>query len=213
VTVAPTIYLDGAGKLSGVVTDKTTGEPVPFVCVAPGPVSGYWSHIGDCPGGATDAQGRYTIGNLGPYAWPILFAAPDSENHGSLYAWQWSGGVTSRKQAAPAKVTTGGTTTLNAKLSHGTLLKGRVIGGPATQVPLEYMVSAIDPQTGDPTGTGTLSMDGTYEIHLLPQNVFLSYSTNRPPARSHWYCDAKDFAHATPVTIGNQKVILNLSLS
>jgi hypothetical protein len=213
VTVAPTIYLDGAGTLSGVVTDKTTGKPLPFVCVSPGPASGYWSRIGECAGGATDAQGRYTISNLGPYAWPILFAPADNEEHGSVYAWQWSGGVTSRKQAAPVKVTTGGTTTLNAKLSHGTVLKGRVVGGPPTQVPVEYMVSAIDPQTGDPIGTGTVSWDGTYEFHLLPQNVFLSYGVNRPPAQTHWYRDAKDFAHATPVTIGNQKVILNLSLS
>jgi len=213
VTVAPTIYLDGTGTISGTVTDKDTAKPVPFVCVAAVPVSGYWSRIGSCPGGATDAEGRYTIANLGPYSWPVLFAAPDSDEQGGTYAWQWSGTVTSRKHADLVKVDVGGSTQLNARLSHGTLLQGQILGAGRSAVPIDYYVSAIDPLTGDAAANGTSSQDKNYRIHLLPQDVFLSYGISQPPLRTFWYRGASGFADATAVPIGDHPVYLNLYLT
>ncbi|MGE5828772.1 MAG: carboxypeptidase regulatory-like domain-containing protein, partial [Micromonosporaceae bacterium] len=67
--VSAPVKLDRGGTVSGVVTDKVTGAPIPFALVSlvssnPG--------AGDGIGVGADSHGHYTFNNLGPYDWPLL---------------------------------------------------------------------------------------------------------------------------------------------
>jgi hypothetical protein len=199
----PPIGLDPAGRIAGTVTDNATGRPVAFACVATVPVDPGFAHIPDCPNGAfTDAQGRYTITGLGPYAWPVEFAAAQT------YAWRWSGGVASRKQATPVTVTAGRTATSNAKLTTGTLVSGTVTT--AHGHPLTAFVVAVNSDTGDAAGALT-DTGSQYGIPLLPQTIRLTYRDADGAFGTLWYNHALDFEHATPVTVGTSPLTINLA--
>ncbi|MEV6637662.1 carboxypeptidase regulatory-like domain-containing protein [Actinoplanes sp. NPDC051470] len=122
---AGTALLDRAGTVSGVVRDPA-GQPVAGVNV------GVLAH--ELPGAArtplatTDNQGRYTLRDLGPYSWPLLFTP----------AWdlprQFSGATGNRFQAETIALTSGATTPYDMALSAGTTVSGTVTvkpGGPA----------------------------------------------------------------------------------
>jgi hypothetical protein len=198
----PPIALDPAGKISGTVTDKATGQPVPFACVATVPVHAAFAHAGECPyGGFTDGQGRYTINGLGPYSWPVEFATGDK------YAWQWSGGVASRNLATPVRVTAGQTATSSAKLSTGTVVSGTV-SAPDGQ-PLPSFVVAVNSDTGDAAG-GLTDDGGKYAVPVLPQTIRLTYRDVDFAYGEMWYQNARDFDHATQVPVGSSPLTINL---
>ncbi len=200
-TVSP-ILLDAVGTLSGTVTDKR-GARVAGVCVSTTAVSAWSNRSGDCPGTSTDAKGNYKITNLGPYRWPVQFASAAN------YAWQWLGGSPTRQGSKLVKVRSGRTATADAKLSPGTVLKGKITT--AGGEPADYSVVLVDAATGEdvaPSGGGEPA--GSYEIHLAPQTVKVVYSSNRYPSTPYWYRDAADFAHATPVRVGREPVTLDL---
>jgi hypothetical protein len=83
---APAVLLDPAGTVTGVVTGSD-GKPV---------ANGYaafsaWGDAGPGWDTGTNQNGRYTLGKLGPYAWPLLFG-------GGIDPRQWSGNVANRFQ-------------------------------------------------------------------------------------------------------------------
>jgi hypothetical protein len=201
VATAPTISLDGAGVITGTVTDRKTRKPVRGACVSTTAVSGGFSYIGYCPGAETDAKGRYTIADLGPYAWPVEFASADT------YAWQWFGGAADRLHAKPVKVRAGKRAAANAKLSPGTTVKGTVTDGKGA--PLNASVTLVNTVTGDAAGADGDTYQGPYEVHMLPQTLRLAYYVN-DDGRAGWYREASDFAHATPIPVGDRPVTVDV---
>jgi hypothetical protein len=192
VTEVPSIKLDKAGSVTGVITDEATGAPLPGTCAAFLPFAASPAGNGVF-GSCTDPNGRYTISNLGPYDWPIEFVAFDD------HAWEWSGNATNRLVATPVKVTVGQTATANAALGKGVKLTGKVLDAPGR--PLQQnTVMAHNVVTGD--NTGTYSQERTpYDIVLHGnQLVIISVFVWETESR-FWYNRARTVERATPVWI------------
>ncbi|RSM86004.1 hypothetical protein DMH04_15125 [Kibdelosporangium aridum] len=139
-TTSVTVKLDGAGSITGMVTDVTTGAPVSQMCPTPTPAgpSSYQPGRVTC----TYSEGRYTINGLGPYDWKIQF--PD---YTRKYGWLWSGNGTNRHEATPVRVNAGASVTLDVQLPPTGVVTGKIIDSP---VPLQYVkVLALNAQTGD----------------------------------------------------------------
>lgn len=185
----PPVLLDRAGSVSGRVTDRATGAPVGGALV-----SLLTSHPAIGPTGPhtqTGPDGRYTLGGLGPYHWPLRYAS-------SEHAAQWSGGAQSRLLATPVKVTAGGTATANVRLGKGTTVRGTITAGGAPVLTLPFVV-AYDAVLGDIAGA-TFSPDGSYSMRVLgPTGIRIRVQDGRDLDR--WHRDAADFGHATVVLV------------
>ncbi|WP_433120912.1 carboxypeptidase regulatory-like domain-containing protein [Micromonospora sp. CA-246542] len=197
VTSAPDIRLDPPGTVVGVVTDAATGAPVPraLVMVVPYvPDPKYGDH-----GPTTDENGRYTITGLGPYEWPVQFAAGG-------YASVWSGGVGSRAQARGVRVRAARTATLDQALPAGTPVGGAV----RVDELLTYaQVLAFDAATGDLAGVADVG-DG-YALRLLPgQRVRLRCDCAY--TQPVWHRDAASFDTATPLRVRHTPVVVDFDL-
>ncbi|MBM0202505.1 carboxypeptidase regulatory-like domain-containing protein [Micromonospora sp. NPDC051227] len=197
VTSAPNVWLDPPGTIVGVVTDAATGAPVfrARVMVVP-----YVPHPKyDDHGPTTDEEGRYTITGLGPYHWPVQFAAAG-------LATVWSGGVGSRQQARPVRVRAQQTVTLNQALPAGTPLSGAV----RVDELLTYaQVIAFDAATGDLAGVADVGSG--YALRLLPgQRVKLRCDcAYTPPV---WHRDAAGFDAATAVRVRRAPAVVDFNL-
>ena len=200
---APAVLLDKAGTITGVVTDAA-GKPLAGMDVA-------WSAWGDAGPNwdtDTDTQGRYTITDLGPYAWPLLFG-------GAGYPRQWSGHGGNRYQAETVTVLPSGTTTYNFTPVAGSTLKGTVTA-PAGAT---WRIHAFNAATGDQMGTfdsTAAGPGGAYELKVAGgQRVKVDWSWYVGENDHHgWYDNATDIDTATKVGIpanGGTKT-LNLTL-
>jgi hypothetical protein len=160
-----TIKLDRAGTVTGVVTGVNSHGPLAGTIVGPQTITPGLGDIGHDV--VTDANGRYTITDLGPYAWP-LFAM-----HAG-YAPQWSGGAGNRYTATPVTVVAGSSVTFDLNLKKGTTLGGTVtIAGTSIT---DGRVTAYNTVTGDPMGDIFVNPDGTWSMAVIPgQNVKLAY--------------------------------------
>ncbi|WP_444951506.1 carboxypeptidase regulatory-like domain-containing protein [Micromonospora ureilytica] len=197
VTRAPTIRLDPPGTVVGVVTDAATGAPVPRALVMVVPYVPHPKY--DDHGPTTDDNGRYTITGLGPYHWPVQFAARG-------LATVWSGGVGSRPQARPVRVRANQTATLNQALPAGTPLTGTVR---VDELVTYAQVIAFDAATGDLAGVVDVG-DG-YALRLLPgQRVKLQCDCTY--ALPVWHRDAAGFDAATPVRVRRTPVVVDFNL-
>ncbi|HZM78837.1 MAG TPA: carboxypeptidase-like regulatory domain-containing protein [Candidatus Limnocylindrales bacterium] len=94
----PVIKIDRAGVVTGTVT-SSGGAPVNFGGVGIGP----WPELSGLGAVPADEQGRYTIGFLGPYQWPLRFS-------GSSDGVQHSGQIGNRLAAQTVSVQSGQTT-------------------------------------------------------------------------------------------------------
>ncbi|GAB3964000.1 hypothetical protein GCM10027615_05630 [Plantactinospora veratri] len=179
-TVAiPPIVMDPPGAISGTVSDARTGTALPGVCAFPyafRPDRGT-GHGRHCSG----PDGRYTIDDLGPYAWPVQFVPPP----GSGSAWQWSGEVADRFSARLITVTSGGTAALSTRLVDGGTLTGAV-GRNGVAVGSGH-VWTYHQRTGDVAGAGPghVGPDGRF---VLPghrgQHVYVEYADSTTTC---WY--------------------------
>jgi hypothetical protein len=149
---APPALLDPAGTVTGLVTGSD-GKPVTSGDVA----FSAWGEAGPAWDTSISSTGRYTLGKLGPYAWPLLF-------HGGNDPRQWSGGVANRFQAAGVRVTAGGTTTYNANLIRGATLKGTVT---ATTPVDGWRILTYNAATGDEMGVLDSSAAGPGDAYAL----------------------------------------------
>jgi hypothetical protein len=202
VTVPP-IRLDRAGTITGVLTGAGTGSP------PPGIVGLTTFNAGFGPTGAhfeTDSDGRYTIGDLGPYRWVLYFAG---EGHAS----QFSGGTPHRFLAEGVRVRAGQTTVYDQALRRGATVSVTV-RRPQGQ-PFEFArVTARHALTGDELGAGDCSPQTRCEIRLLgPGLVKLHYDVfGDDGSFSGYHRDAEDFAHArivvTPVSGTKQLTVM-----
>ncbi len=149
--------------------------------------------IGGSIGVETDENGRYRFENLGPYDWPLFIWGGD-------HAPQWSGGVANRLLATPVRVRAGQTTTFDVRLTTGTTLTGMVTTTDGTPVN-DALVDAHNLVTGDVMGS-IFTQNGVYTMHVLgPQVVRLQVRGGTDVFFNHWYVNAADFEHATPVVI------------
>lgn len=187
----PPIEMDPAGTITGVVTDRATGSPVNLVCVYPYAVD---PRIGLGFGqNCSRNGGTYTIGGLGPYAWPLEFF--DSQGR---YAIEWSGSRPDRFAAVPVRVRPNATTTANATLVPGGSISGRTLnqqGQPDFGYVYTYNARTgdiLDSTTPPPDGTGQYTIAG-----LATQDVKIQYYVEV----NCWHHDATDFASATPVHV------------
>lgn len=112
----PDIKLDGTGSITGVVRNEA-GQPVADAYVALGSVNAGFGPAGNFT--VTDPQGRYTLSNLGPYAWTVFYKPLGSGN-----AAVFSGGTADRFLARGIKVTAGQTATFDQSVRAGTILTG-----------------------------------------------------------------------------------------
>ena len=197
--VAPTILLDPAASITGVITDAATGESLTNGCASvlpwrPGDsstVAGpfcveYWT------------DGKYTIPNLGPYAWPVQFSYFYAND---TYASYWSGGASNRKAATlvTAGIDTPGEA--DATLTHvgpGLTVTAKSSDG---QVWDGYLnIDVFNAKTGDyiKTMSYTNTLDG-----VPAQPVRLHYFADTQ-FQAGWYGGA-DFATATNVKVNPDK--------
>ncbi|WP_433056235.1 carboxypeptidase regulatory-like domain-containing protein [Dactylosporangium sp. CS-033363] len=196
---APAVQFDAAGSIRGTVTDLATGAPVPYACVSV--VAQYPDHSGDgCRQATTAENGTYTIGGLGPYAWPVQFARWD-------YQWRWSGNQVSRPEATTVTVKVGKSVAANIKLRTG----GGTIAGTMSDAaghPVEGEVVPYNSVTGEAAGNGGQTMDagGHYTAPFLApqQSVKLRWYTG--DGRSGWV-GGGDFASATAYQVKNNKTV------
>jgi hypothetical protein len=195
---APTVELDPAASITGVITDAATGGPLANGCASvlpwrPGDGS---SAVGPyCLEYWTD--GKYTIPNLGPYAWPVQF----SYFYDDTYASYWSGGASNRKAAA---LVTAGTDTPGE--ADATLTQT----GPG----LTVTAKSTDGQTWDgylsidvfnaKTGDYVKTMDYTHTLDgVAAQPVRLQYYAGSD-FEAGWY-GGTDFATASNVKVNPDK--------
>ena len=188
VVTIPPIRMDRAGTVEGVVTGSA-GVPV-FAFVQ---LNSLQVGIGGSIGVETDENGRYRFENLGPYDWPLFVFAGE-------HAPQWSGGVANRLLATGVRVRAEQTTTFDPRLTTGTTLTGMVTTTDGTPVN-DAFVSAHNVVTGDVMGS-TFTQNGQYVLHVLgPQVVRLEVVGGTDVFFHHWYVNAADFEHATPVVV------------
>lgn len=166
----PSIKMDPPGAISGIIRNATTGAAVPGVCTYP---YAFQPNQGAIFGrNCSNAEGRYTISDLGPYQWPVEFTTTRS----SGLAWQWSGDVADRFSATMAQVTAGGTAEMDARLVVGGTLTGTVTDG-AAPVDAGY-VWTYNARTGDIASPSfvNINRDGTFTLggHRT-QRVYVEY--------------------------------------
>ncbi|WBB78412.1 carboxypeptidase regulatory-like domain-containing protein [Micromonospora sp. WMMD882] len=164
VVTGPQVKLDRAGRISGVVTDATSGQPVRQV-----DVSVLTGHPGlGVDDAITDDDGRYTLERLGPYAWPVVFA-------GHPYPQQWSGNAVSRFTATPVTVTTGGVSTYDMTVRAGSTVAGDVTDADGRPFVDGYVI-ARSADTGDIAGYSPVE-NGRYRTQVVgKQRIYFTYN-------------------------------------
>lgn len=200
-TLSP-VRLDKAGIISGVVTDAATGKPIADICAYPFA----WSSVqGPNPGSfCTNAEGRYTLGGLGPYAWPVEFT-----DFSGTYAWQWSGGANNRLDAEKVRVHAGRTVAADARLTSGGRITGRITT-PAGVYATAFVVNAA---SGDEAGPyGPPAEDGSYVIGGLATQALKVMFRAGYPADVRWYRDATSFETATVVPVRSGTTVTGIDV-
>ncbi|GLY97174.1 carboxypeptidase-like regulatory domain-containing protein [Actinoplanes sp. NBRC 103695] len=195
VAKAPEIHVDRAGTIGGTISDEA-GAALPGANVS-------FSAWGFGAGGSNDVEadenGRYTIGGLGPYAWPLVFTT-------GSHPRQWSGNTANRNQAATVPVTAGATAEYDITLQTGVPLTGKVTvkpGIPAGQ----WRLFIANATTGDQLADfdSSVAEDGTYRVSVLGgQQVKIGWSVSDYDAgidQSGYYENASDLATATKVAV------------
>jgi len=153
-----TILLDRAGSVTGVVLDPD-GQPVEHVQVG---VTAFEIPRSELFPAGTDEAGRYTVKNLGPYAWPLLFT-PIAE-----LPRQWSGATGNRFQAETVPVTGGATNTYDTTLSAGAKVTGTVTITPGGTAWSGGRLKARGVASGDLLAVGDVpGQGGAYEFRVI----------------------------------------------
>ncbi|WP_433793570.1 carboxypeptidase-like regulatory domain-containing protein [Actinoplanes sp. CA-252034] len=204
---APAVRLDRAGSITGVVKGAD-GAPIEDADVSftawgfgPGPIHSV----------NTDAQGRYTIGKLGPYSWPLSFTA-------SGHPRQWSGNVGDRFKAVAIPVTSDGAATYDIELARGSTLTGKVTipaGLPADGWRLTVINAVTGDQMADFDSYGQ-GPGGTYRMPVIggqPVKISWLATGEGDTIKTGWYDHATGRDDAKRVSIpasGTKRVNVTL---
>ncbi|MGE5828945.1 MAG: carboxypeptidase regulatory-like domain-containing protein [Micromonosporaceae bacterium] len=199
----PAIRLDGAGTITGVITDAATGAPLAFA--AAGLAS---SDEGSAAQVFTDSAGRYTWSGLGPYAWTFSFGQFG-------YAAQFSGGTPNRFNATGIKVKVGQTTTYNVALQRGVTVLATVVGPHGE--PVDFARISVD---NADSGDQMMASGDCQGIQLCvmqvlgPQPIKLRYVGIVRGEQYVGFLGGDDFEHATVVHVpgtGTKQVTVTLT--
>ncbi|HET9517637.1 MAG TPA: carboxypeptidase-like regulatory domain-containing protein [Actinoplanes sp.] len=185
VVSAPKARLDKAGSITGTVT-TADGKPVPH-----GDASIRVTTDQLPADGNIDDQGRYTVENLGPYRWPLVF-------HTDL-GRQWSGNKGNRYAATAVQVIAGKTATHNEVVHAQPVVTGTV--SLRTGAIRWGRLTSYAASTGDQVMEVDIAPDGTFTMPVPGgERVKISYYVRRrPDGVSGWHGGAKTFAQATIV--------------
>jgi len=202
---APKVKLDRRGTLTGAVRDRATGAPIANALVgftSNDPNSGSASiHV------RTDAAGRYTFDALGPYDWPIFYAADG-------YASEWSGNTGNRLQANPVTVKAGKTRNHDEFLNRGVTLTGLITGFNGEPVSaFEARVLVFNADSFDLIGFADTDADGRYSVPVLPRqnDKLFTFGFAGSASFGFWYTHANNIADATVVRV-NRKSPLRIDI-
>jgi carboxypeptidase family protein len=187
----PAIRMDPPGTVTGILRNAGTGAPVSGVCAYP-----YAWHPGQ--GGlfgqhCSNAEGRYTIDDVGPYRWPVEFTPLTN----SGYAYQWSGDVADRFSATYTQVTAGGVATVDAGLVQGGAIAGQTTNG--TETVDGVLVRGYNSKTRDYAGPSWAYSDrnGAYSLPgFRTQELWVEFWSGETGC---WYGTSP--AQATPVHV------------
>ena len=144
-------------SIIGTVTDAD-GAPISGVQVSALGVSDYQYY-----GATTDDNGQYSIGGLTSQDYQVCF--DPSYAHGPAaggYAAECFDNQPSLDTANPVSVTASGSVTVNAVLTAGSAITGRVTGSDGSQLG-EVMVQATSSNSGQTVNART-DVDGTYQL-------------------------------------------------
>jgi hypothetical protein len=189
VAKAPAVLLDRAGTITGTLTDGA-GEPLADASVA---YSSWGYGVGPSHDTETDAEGRWTLDVLGPYAWPLQFS------HGQERVW--SGGGGNRFTAETIPVTSDATTTYDMALDPAAALTGKVTLSAGSDEKW-WRLEAYNAATGDPVGVADGQGDGTYTMPLAgAQPVKIHWHVSGDEFLDGWYDGVTDWESATKVRV------------
>ncbi|MEU8262921.1 carboxypeptidase regulatory-like domain-containing protein [Micromonospora sp. NPDC048999] len=174
--------LDPGGSITGVVRGPD-GQPVEHVEV------GVTAFDIPRPGSyaeSTNKEGKYTVWNLGPYEWPLLFTPT-----GDLPR-QWSGATGNRFKAETVSVTSRATNTYDTTLSAGVKVTGTVTIRPGGTAWSGGRLKARGVTSGDLLAVGDVpAQGGTYEFRVIGDGqLSLEWYLADPVTKSTgWYDD------------------------
>ena len=189
VVTAPTVKLDKAGVVTGMVTARD-GKPVTGGDVS---ISAWHYRVGGGDAGI-DRKGRYTLDGLGPYRWPLVFTTRQGR--------QWSGGKGNRYAAKTVQVAAGKTVTYDETIREQSRLTGTVTL--RTGKLQDGFLMAHTASTGDPIGDIWFWADGKFTMTVPGgERVKIEYHARvgKPDELTGWYNRAKSYEKATIVEV------------
>ena len=193
-TNTPLAVSDTTGDIHGFVYDTGT-TPLQGICVTidtgPGGVS---------PGAvATDSTGSYTLSNLAPGPYKVLFennndcgaGAPNPGN----WAPQWYHGQTSSATADAVEVTAGNTTSLlDTHMTPGGAISGRALDADTGTAINGVCVLADLDNSGFQTSRATTDVSGAYRINNLASGSYVVRFNGCPENQGPWIPQAWESA-------------------
>jgi 5-hydroxyisourate hydrolase-like protein (transthyretin family) len=186
---APAVLLDRAGTITGTLTDGA-GEPLADANVG---YSSWSSGAGPSHGTETDAEGRWSLDVLGPYAWPLQFSAGPAR--------VWSGGGGNRFTAETIPVTSGATTTYDMALDPAAALAGTVTLATGSD-DTWWRLEAYNAVTGDPVGVADAPGTAPYTMQLAgAQQVKIHWHVSGDGSLEGWYDGVPDWEAATKIRV------------
>ena len=192
VTTTINAQLVQGGVFSGTVTAEVGGAPLNNVSV-----TAYDAASGNSKGSnTTDASGVYRIGGLAAGNYKLRF----TDNTG-LYLREYYNDKPDLASANPVAVTNGVTTTVNAALTFGGRIAGRVTSAGSGSGIASVSVSAARQDGSSPSGSATTDADGYYTTTALYTGVYQVSFDPPPPYWSETYDNLRPGYGFTAVTV------------
>lgn len=199
---SPSALAAGTGQISGRVTHGGGLIPLQSICVTAIPTAG--SQTGD-EVASTDGNGNYTISGLQPGSYVVKF-----DGCGQNYIAQYFDDQSSFASAKPIVVQAGVTTTyIDADLSPGAILSGRVTDATGAPVP-GIGVLAEDGTLNNITNTDS---SGDYTIAGLAAGSYTLNFSPLPGAGNYamsYYPDVPDPGHAVVISVTPGETIASI---
>lgn len=189
------------GRISGHVSDASTGAPVAGFTVCAGPFEAQFEEAGPNSGCATtDAGGNYTIAALPAGTYAVAFLSFFEEGN---YVSQYYNGAASLAAAQPVNVTVGGTAAgINAALHAGARISGTVTDASTGAGLGGAFVCALNTAAGNAIeACAFTNSGGAYTLQSLPSGSYKVQFTAGSPYLRQYYNDQYSLAEAQVLTV------------
>jgi protocatechuate 3,4-dioxygenase beta subunit len=189
-----------AGTITGVVTEDSTGLPIPDMWVY---VLNYDTGEYGGGGGSTNSDGFYSIPDLAEGTCRVRVSTGDSD-----YAEEYYNNTFDYENAAAVDVPASGVVSdINFGLAIGGTIRGTVVD-PNGQPVANMQINIFDYQTDRWRGSSQSNADGEYEIRKIPAGT---YRIENDPWQSNYarqfYNGQDDWEKATPVVVNAGGVV------